>query len=170
MIDAVKKIMENRELKPEEIEKIEAHVYRKAIDVAGITDPTSLEEAKFSNPFCMATLITKKEITFTNISAKDLENRTIRDLMTKVKLIFDPELEKLFPACRPCRISIMLKDGTTLTAENRFRKGDPENPMDRASMADKFTELTSPVIGEDVRKRVLDWVYGLDQLKNYKEL
>jgi 2-methylcitrate dehydratase PrpD len=170
MIDAVKKIMENRELKPEEIEKIEAHVYRKAIDVAGITDPTSLEEAKFSNPFCMATLITKKEITFTNISAKDLENRTIRDLMTKVKLIFDPELEKLFPACRPCRISVTLKDGTTLTAENRFRKGDPENPMDRASMADKFTELTSPVIGEDVRKRVLDWVYGLDQLKNYKEL
>lgn len=170
MIDAVKKIMNGHDLIPEEIEKIEARVYQKAIDVAGITDPSSLEEAKFSNPFCMATLITKKEITFTNISLKDLENKTIRDLMSKVELVFDPELEKLFPACRPCFISVTLKDGTVLSAENRFRKGDPENPMDKASMTDKFAELTSQFLGKEERERILDWVYSLDQLNSYKGL
>ncbi len=170
MIDAVKKIMETHDLIPEEIEKIEARVYQKAIDVAGITDPSSFEEAKFSNPFCMAALITKKDITFTNLSEKDLQDPVIRDLMSKIELIFDPELDRLFPACRPCGISVTLKDGTVLSAENRFRKGDPENPMDKTSMTDKFTELTSQILEKEERERILNRIYTLDQMRTYKGL
>ncbi len=168
MIDALKKIMATRDLFPGDIEKIEARVYKKAIDVAGMVDPSNLEEAKFSNPFCMAALIVKKDITFSNISAEDLENKEIRALMSKVELVFDPELEKLFPACRPCSISVTLKDGSILSAENRYRKGDPENPMERDSIAEKFTELTSQSISGEERTKILEWIYSLDLMKNYK--
>ena len=170
MIDATKKIMASHELFPGKIKKIEAKVYQKAIDVAGKANPSSLQEAKFSNPFCMAAVIVKKDITFGNLSVKDLENKEIRNLMSKVEMVFDPELEKLFPACRPCVVSITLDDGTIFSAENRFRKGDPENPMDKTSMAAKFTELTSELLSEKERNRILNWTYDLEKLEIYREL
>jgi len=77
MIDALKKIMKDHPLVPEEIEKIEARVYKKAVEVAGIESPSSLEEAKFSNAFCMSALLVKGDITFGNLSEDDLKDPRI---------------------------------------------------------------------------------------------
>lgn len=164
MIDALKKILEARTLVPEEIERIEARVYRKAVEVAGIESPSSLEEAKFSNAFCMAAVIVKGDITFSNLSGNDLLDPRIRSLMRKIRLVVDPELEKLFPACRPCEISVLLKDGSELRSENRFRKGDPENPMDRREICKKFEALTERILEKSVREGVLDWTYNLERM------
>ena len=164
MIDALKKIMAARTIVPEEIERIEARVYRKAVEIAGIESPASLEEAKFSNSFCMAALLVKGDITFANLSGNDLLDPSIVTLMQKIRLVVDPELEKLFPACRPCEISVVLKDGSELRAENRFRKGDPENPMDRGAIAEKFEALTERVFGKNVRDGILDWTYDLERM------
>jgi 2-methylcitrate dehydratase PrpD len=87
--------------------------------------------------------------------------------MRKVRLIVDPELEKLFPACRPCEISVFRKDGSVRKAENRFRKGDPENPMDRRAISGKFDELTEGVLGREQREGVLEWVYGLERMRTF---
>lgn len=167
MIDALKKILAARPLAPEEIERIEARVYRKAVEVAGIESPSSLEEAKFSNAFCLAALLVKGDITFSNLSGNDLLDPRIRSLMTKVRLVVDPELEKLFPACRPCEISVFLKDGSELRSENRFRKGDPENPMDRGAIREKFEALTERVLAKSVREDILEWTYDLERMNEF---
>lgn len=164
MIDALKKIMEAQVLIPEEIERIEARVYKKAVEVAGIESPSSLEEAKFSNYFCMAALVVKGDITFENLSESDLLDPQILTLMKKIRLIIDPDLEQLFPACRPCQIWVFLKDGSVLKAENRFRKGDPENPMDRRTISQKFDSLTGRVLEKKCRDDILEWTYDLERM------
>jgi len=170
MLDGLKKIMASRAIAPEDIEKIEARVYRKAIDVAGIRDPRSLEEAKFSNYFCMAALIAKGDITFDNLSSQDLDSPVIRDLMSRIELIYDPEKEKLFPATRPCSISVTLKDGTLLEAENRFRRGDPENPMSKEDVSDKFYQLTCRYLGKQEGETILALVYDMEKRETYRGL
>lgn len=167
VIDGVKKIMAEEAIFPEEIEEIEARVYQKAIEVAGIENPQSLEEAKFSNAFCVASLLIKGDITFTNLSEGDLLNPRIRTLMSKVVLVADPELEKLFPECRPCEVTIRLKSGKIMKAENRFRKGDPENPMDRKMISRKFEELTENILSQNERDGILEWVYDVDSMKEF---
>ena len=90
--------------------------------------------------------------------------------MSRVELRFDPEIDSKFPKCRPCRITVYLKDGSALTAENFFRKGDPETPMDRAALEDKFEQLTEKHISRDKRECILNWIYSLDGLDTYSDI
>ncbi|MDD2207673.1 MAG: MmgE/PrpD family protein [Aminobacterium sp.] len=167
MIDATQKILKKTPLDPEKIKRIEARVYQKAIDVAGILNPRTLEEAKFSIPFCLAFLITKKEITFVNMTEETLKDSTIQNVMKKVELVFDEDVNKKFPKCRPCKVSIELVDGTILTEENLYRRGDPETPMSREEMIDKFNQLTSYRFSEQKRESIVRWTYDMDKINAF---
>ena len=135
MLDALESLMRSEGVSAEEVESVEAHVYRRAIDIAGIPEPSTLEEAKFSNQFCLAFMLVHGALTFSNFTADALRDDAVREMSRRVSLVFDPEMDAGFPASRPCRVLMRCRDGRVLSRENRFRKGDPETPMDTAATA-----------------------------------
>lgn len=145
MIDGLSRIMKEHEIHAHAVESIEARVYAKAITVAGKLDPRNLEEAKFSIPFCLAYMLLHGKIPFTGITGKDVFRADIRAEMAKITLVEDAAMSAGFPEARPCRITVTMKDGNRLEAENKFRRGDPEKPMIFDEVADKFRELGADV-------------------------
>jgi len=169
-IDAMKKLSKKYNFKYINIDKIDIFIYQRAIDIAGIKCPHSIEEAKFSIPFCIATLLIKGDITFHNLSDEDLDNPDIRRLMKKVKLKYDSELNQKFPKCRPCRVYVYLNNGKKIVTENYFRKGDPENPMNEEEIIEKFNQLTDKVISKSRARSIVDSVLNLEHAKNLDNL
>lgn len=145
MIDALSDLMKDHGITAQDVARIEARVYAKAITVAGKRDPQTLEEAKFSIPFCLAYLLLHGKIPFTGITGEDVFREDIRAVMATITLTEDAVMDAGFPDARPCRIIVTMKDGSKLEAENKFRRGDPEKPMTFAEIADKFRELGADV-------------------------
>ncbi len=162
MLDALGAIIAEHGVKDTDVVSVRARVYNRAVDVAGIREPDTLEQAKFSNPFCMAFLLRHGALTFTNFTEQALEDAAVRDLAARVELVVDEEMNAGFPAARPCEVSVRLTDGRTLRAANRFRRGDPENPMDTPAMEDKFEQLTAHVLPATQRKHIVEWCLHAD--------
>lgn len=162
MLDALSTIMQREQLRPKDVERIDAYVYQRAIDIAGIPEPANLEQAKFSNQFCLAFLLNNGALTFANFTETVIDDPAVRELAKRVKLIFDPKMDAGFPASRPCRVEVHCKDGRVLSQENRFRKGDPENPMDVADMEDKLGQLTGELLSPQQRKNMVAWALDLE--------
>jgi 2-methylcitrate dehydratase PrpD len=162
MLDALGKLIREHAITAKDVKRVEARVYRQAIDVAGKPDPKNLEEAKFSLPFCLAFLLSRGKLTFDNLGEDAVQDSEARQLMKRIDLVYDPEMEAGFPASRPCRIILQSTDGRSLIQENRFRRGDPEDPMDTAALVEKFNQLTRDVLPKEQQKQIVDWCAGLE--------
>jgi 2-methylcitrate dehydratase PrpD len=161
MIDAMRTIMASHPIRAEDVTRIEARVYQKTLDIADIKDPQSVEQAKFSLSFCLAMLLVRGKLTFTNMTDEALHDPEIRALMGRIEVVHAPDMEKLFPACRPCVVTVECGDEVH-SAENFYRRGDPENPMSRQDMKDKFAELASARVEASEQTALLRWIENLD--------
>jgi len=88
----------------------------------------------------------------------------VQELKSRVKLVADPELEKVFPAERPSIIEIVLKDGRKLKTRIDYWKGSPQNPLTPQEVEEKFTRLAAPVVGERRCLEIINLVRKLDEL------
>jgi len=73
----------------------------------------------------------------------------------------------------PVRVAIVeveLNDGTRLSERISAVRGTPRNPMSRAEVIDKARDLTTPVLGQEQTKRLIDTVYGLDTVADIRTL
>lgn len=161
-IDALRDLLETRPIDIADVQRIEVDLYRGAMEVAGIRDPRTLAEAKFSIPFCVAFVLARGPITFDNLPEDAVTDPAIRDLMSRVELRHDPELDREFPASRPSVLRIHLAGGETLEVHNHYRRGDPERPLSDAELETKFRELTSPVLPEEQQQHIVHWCRELE--------
>ena len=91
-----------------------------------------------------------------------LDDPVTRALMERISVAVDPELDAAFPGQRAARVVIETRDGRLLEHLQPNRKGDPEEPLSDAELERKFMELSSPVIGEERARALLDCLWTLD--------
>ena len=92
---------------------------------------------------------------FTDAAAGD---RTVRQLVPRVRLFVDEEYDARFPARRGARVRVLLADGGERAVDVPDRSGSPESPLSAARLADKFVAAAAPVLGAsaaDVHAAVL---------------
>ena len=93
-----------------------------------------------------------------------LDDKVTRELMKKIEVTIDPELDASFPptsARHGCQ-----------NRDNRWpqgaiflqpaRKGDPELPLSDADLEAKYLELAGPVIGSEKARALLAQIWSLD--------
>jgi len=148
---------------PEAIEGIEVRTYRDAMNIAGITDPGSTYEAKFSLPFCIASATLFKSTGLADFTQDRLENIELRRLIRATRLVVDEEVESRYPKMWPVRIIVTLADGSRLEGGVDYPKGDPENPLAKAELQDKFRRLAGPVVGDREAERLVGEMEKLDR-------
>jgi len=162
-IDGVLALRAEHDLKPEDIAKIRVGSFQKAHEICGNMDPQTIFEAKFSLAYCVAMAIQKGRVRLDAFSTDLLEDRELRDLIAKVDLSVDADIEAGFPSRRAAQISIETTQGETLEHYSPTRKGDPDNPLTDDELTDKFLEITNPVLGEDGAAAYLDQLWRLDE-------
>jgi len=94
----------------------------------------------------------------------------LREQLTKVKVIADPEIEKVFPALQRVIVQIKTKDGRCFDKQLDFPKGDPRNPLTDQELEEKFSALAEGVLSPLAQKRMKETVWNLERVGSVTEL
>ncbi len=146
-----------------EIERIRIGAYRATLEVAGYENPGTPAEARFSTKYTVATALTHGNVRLAAFEPARMAATETRDLMKRIEIVLDPELDAAFPEQRAARVRIETRDGRRLEHLQPTRKGDPDAPLTDGELEDKYIELVAPVVGEARARRVLARLWGLER-------
>lgn len=168
-LDVVTGLAEVKDITPEEIVSVKVGVYRVALDIAGNPDPETVYAAKFSLPFCVALGLVRRSAGLKDFSPQTLNDPVIREVMKKIQVYVDPELDAMYPGRWPARVTIetgrgIFKGGTD------YPKGDPENPVSREELEKKFYTLVQPVLGDKRANGIISAVADLPGIRSPEDV
>jgi 2-methylcitrate dehydratase PrpD len=147
-IDALKAILQERPLHPEEVERIRVETFQAAVhcDTVDLPNP---EAIRFSIPYLFAVLIVHGDLGLATMEKVSLSDPMLKSLAGKVEMKVLARYDELRPRHNPTRVVIRLKNGQELAHEVMNALGDPLRPLSEEALFGKFISLTSPVIGKE---------------------
>lgn len=152
------------------IARIAVKTYKVALDITDNPRPTSVYQAKFSLQFCVGLALARGAAGLTDFTEAALEDRDILDLLERVQPVVDPELDRMYPSKWPVRLEIELDDGTVVSAEQLYPKGDPENPFTAEEFRSKFRALVGHILGDDETERLIRAVARMDSASSVSQV
>ncbi|MDW7660589.1 MAG: MmgE/PrpD family protein [Bacillota bacterium] len=141
-----------------------------ALKVAGNQNPTTANEAKFSIPFCVAVSLAYGELNTKSFHDSMIFDPVVRQLMNRVDVISTEEFNKVFEICRPTRIEVLMSNDELITSEIKYRRGDPENPVGKDFIKNKFLELNISNYPLGFLEEIFEFCRSLDQINDMREL
>ena len=106
-------------------------------------DPHSIVDAQFSAPYAAAVSLAYGTGGIDAYTEVKLHDPTVRALMSRTDCYRDPELDAVYPRQWPSSAEIQLTDGRTVSTTVPFATGEPENPVSRAALIEKFVSLAA---------------------------
>lgn len=164
-LDAFLQLLDNYALCPEEIEKITVRVSETA---ALMTDNNELVTHNAQYALAMAAF--DKKVEMNQYRDQRYKNPEVQELSQKIKLIADPDLQKLYPLRWVAIVTVDTKDGRSFTKRVDHAKGDPENPLTPEEIKEKFLSLIVDGIGIDRSQQIIDILEELEKVEDIREL
>jgi 2-methylcitrate dehydratase len=165
-ISATLDIVKRNDLAPDVVESVHIRSLARAADILADPskyDPRSKETADHSLPYVIAAAIADRNVTPVQFTPEKIADPVIRAQLNKVKVVSDPEIERLFPKLQRVVVTIRTTDGREFIEQLDYPKGDPRNPLTDAEIEAKFDALAGPVLSVDAREQLKDAVWGLDE-------
>ena len=160
-IDGALALKHRLQLDPSDIEKVEVATYRAGLEVAHYDNPRTPAEARFSLKYVVATGLTHGSVRLAAFEKERLQDPATRELMQRIEVAIDPELDAAFPAQRAARVAIRAH-GRREEHLQPTRVGDPDAPLSDAQLEEKFLELAAPVLGEKKARDQLARLWALE--------
>jgi 2-methylcitrate dehydratase PrpD len=168
--DLILDLVKEHDLHAADIESIDVGTNSNVPNALIYPLPKTALEAKFSIPFCMAIAVIERKAGIAQFVDSKVRQKKIIELMKRVKLYVDDELEALgFDQVRS-RIRIKLHSGRTIEGRCDVARGHPEKPMSWDELAEKFKECASLALPPGNAGRVIDLVARLEELKSLNSL
>lgn len=152
-IEALQDIMRDGTFDPEDVARIHVSTYGAAARLEETRPATNLA-ARFSLPFCLGRILAKGEIGHAVFTDGDLADEQTLHFADLVELTLDPDLDAGYPAARPTRVHIEMRDGREVQAEEEVAFGDGAKPADRADWENKIVRL----VGDELARELLTFV------------
>lgn len=140
VIDAVLSIREQYSVTAEDIRSIRVKTFRVAARAVNREFPT-VASAKYSIPYAIAVAIIDGKVWREQFAEERLHDPMLLELCSKVDVVVDEELEKLYDQKWPAVVQIVTKDGRYLEARFDIMKGEPEYPVTESELQRKFMSL-----------------------------
>jgi 2-methylcitrate dehydratase PrpD len=119
-------------------------------------------EARFSTPYVVATALMHGSVRLAAFEPARIADPMTRDLMGRIELAVDKDIDAAFPARRAATVMIETTDGRVEKMLQPTRKGDPDMPLTDRELEEKYLELAVPVIGEPKAAALLKRLWQLD--------
>jgi len=129
-------------IRVEEIEKIEVHIFERALKLIGSKYPENVVQAQFHLPFILSCALLFNEVTPGEISEENLNNQSIREMIDKILLIADVTFTRLFPGKLESKVTLRLKNGKQVSLSGDSVPWDAGNPPSDEELYRKFALLT----------------------------
>ena len=167
-IDAALNLREELAGDWKQITGVDVETFNAAVDIIGGEEekwfPKSRETADHSLPYCIAVALIDGQVAQEQFDERHLQNPQVSELIQKIRIHRDPELDKLYPKGIPNRLKIKTQNGETLTKQVDFPRGHAENPMSDEEVEGKFRRMASQVLSEKQITYILDELWHLDDL------
>jgi 2-methylcitrate dehydratase PrpD len=170
-LDATLALVRQEEITHQEIDWVRVTSIPFAAERMNGDYPQNMLSAKFAVPYAVAASIVRGSTDITAFYEDAIAESRTRDLALKVEVDSDPRMSVRRTDYPSARVSIGLKDGRVLTESTVVARGDAAlNPVPRETLVDKFMYLSTPVLGQEAAKRVVEVVGDVDQLEDIREL
>jgi 2-methylcitrate dehydratase PrpD len=164
-LDAIETI---RNKKPFEADQVKRVTVRLAPTVAAVVDNRDIPDICLQQ--MVAVMLLDKTVSFHAAHDKPrLQDPATLRQRVKVNLVRDDELAKLLPV-RVTVVDIELTDGTRLSERVSAVRGTVANPMTRAEVSKKASDLITPVLGRETSKRLIDTVLAIEGVTDVRSL
>jgi 2-methylcitrate dehydratase PrpD len=160
-IDGALALQKKLEIKASELERVEVATYRAGLEVAHYENPATPAEARFSLKYVVASGLVHGSVRLAAFEPQRLNDPATRELMRRIHVSLDPQLDAAFPAQRAARVAIHAR-GRREEHLQPTRIGDPDAPLSDAQLEEKYLELAVPVLGEAKAREKLQQLWTLD--------
>ena len=163
-LDALQNMFKKRSFEAGQVQKVTVRV---ATSEANTVNNREMPDICLQH--MVAVMIIDKTASFAAAHDKArMQDAGVLALRTKVQLIPDEALEKLYPK-RETIVEVTLNDGTRLTEKVDAVRGTPENPMTREEVVAKARDLTAPKLGREKSGKLIEKVLGLEGVRSVGE-
>jgi 2-methylcitrate dehydratase PrpD len=168
-VDAARALRDQLGAKLGDVRRVRVETYGTALQVTDAPNPTNVYQAKFSLQYCTAQALLHGRVGLHDFSPDRLTDPAIRELMARIDLSVDPEIDAGYPVVWSARVSADLAGGTTASVLVDAPKGDPENAVTWDEAVAKFHDLAGgTAFAGDVDRLVGD-VLNLDRRPSMRD-
>lgn len=128
------------QIEVDDIDCIEIRAYKLAVAGHNHTEIRGINSAKMSIPFSVAVALVTGDAGLEAYTEETVRNPRVLNLSKKIKVIEDAELTAQSPGKRASIVTIYTKTGE-FTKRVDYPKGEPENPLTKEELEDKFRGL-----------------------------
>ena len=123
-----------------------------------------------SGQYVMAVTALRGRIDLASFEPGFLHSDKVRSLMSKVTVAGAADLDRHFPKYWAGRVTLKIAAGGTFSHEVIIPKGESGNAMTPEEIAEKFSSLAAPVLGDEKARAVIREADALDSRDSVKPL
>jgi 2-methylcitrate dehydratase len=169
-LTATLRLAKEHDIQPEDVQEIRITTSQRCAEHTGDPVkkyPRNKESADHSSYYLTAIAIMDRQIGPAQFTQEKYRDPRVRELIDKVILQGDPDLDK----ARPAGISeITTKSGETYRLRVDHPRGHARNPMTDPEVIDKFRDMASVYMDDSHMDRLVETVFSLDKLDNMAKL
>jgi 2-methylcitrate dehydratase len=164
-ISATLEIVRNHQLSSRDIAEIFVETTTRGADILSDPskyEPTTKETADHSLPYVIAVAAVDGNVLPEAFTEEKLRDKRIWELLPKIKVVADPEIDALFPRVKRARVTITTLDGERHTAETDHAKGSPEDPLSDSEIEAKFKANVEGIMSVDRADRIREATWAFE--------
>ena len=155
-------VMEN-DVKPHEIASITNETYNTVRSHFSAKTVTTSMGARVSVPYCCAVAAIDRAVGQAQFALDRVLRADVQALLANTEVVADAELNKLYPAKFPARVTVMTKGGRRFTVHRDYPKGDPQEPLTPAEIEAKFLDNVAGRVSKAAAKEMVTRVRSLGE-------
>lgn len=164
-ISAMLRLKQDHDLQPEDIGEILVETTTRGADI--LSDPSKYqpdtkETADHSLPYVIAVAAADGEVMPESFEDQKLFDPVIRELLPKITVLADPEIDRLFPEIKRARVTVTTNDGSQYTTQTDVAKGSPEDPMSDEEVESKFFANSNNILNPERQLELVEAVWSLE--------
>ncbi len=172
-MDAMKKLVEDNDIHPEEVEKIQVFTGENVIAPGPlrILHANNELEAKFCVPFQMASMVLRRKAGLAEFTDEFVQSEQCQDMQKRVTAQLDPEIVALGKGRIVCRIVLTAKNGREYSqVSDPVYRGGPRNPLTWDELSEKFKDASQKVISREDAETFLALAKDFEKSPSLNEL
>jgi 2-methylcitrate dehydratase PrpD len=167
--DLILDIVRAHDIKPDDIERVEVGTNSNVLNALIYPRPTTDLEGKFSMEYCMAAGIVYRKAGLNEFTDRAVNDPRIHDMLPRILVRVDPELEKMGYQHVRTRVRVMTRDGREFSGEAEWAKGYPQKPLPREELEGKFLECAQTVFSEQQAHAALAAIESLESAQSVEQ-
>jgi 2-methylcitrate dehydratase len=171
VLDGAIELKRQLQLKGSEVEQVDIDIFDVAFHIIGGGEEgdkrivESKEEADHSLPYLVAVALLDGEVTPAQFSPDRIRSTDVQQLLRKVHIRPSEEFSRRFPKELPCRLTLKLSGGRTVSVEKQDYEGFTTNPPRWESALRKFEALAEPHTTSSLRQKIAEAVRNLEGIE-----